>query len=247
MSRSAVLLLIRRWGLRGSLALAGVCTALAVYYLAGFLASPPSLRIFGIYYGFGQSAEVYGWGAVFAVLLGLWFRFLSGRMLLATGMGISAFVLNTAFSWTSGLFDQALVLIQGWFPQQLIAEYLSLVQFPVYREAILDYYYLAWLGLLIALSIAFFRSRAAARLIHTFELASLVLLPLPIEVYLFDRQEFTIRVMDAQVHTPLLWFTNADMLGALLGTLALLAFAEKRLLKGVDEGNGETPPIAGKI
>lgn len=224
--------LVRVWGWRAALGVAIGLAIVAVYYLTAFLEIPSPLRSLGDSQGLLGSAEIFMWYAAAAVLLGVWLRLLSARLVLGTGISLAALVLNVAFTWTSGVFDRVLQLIPTWFPKQFVAEYLFTIQFPFFRETALDFYYLAWLGLLFALSIAFFRPGLAARLVRSLELAALVLIPLPVEVYLFDRQEFTIRVMDAQVHTPLVWFTNADMLGSLAVSLMVLAFLDNKLLRG---------------
>ncbi len=78
---------------------------------------------------------------------------------------------------------------------------------------------------------AFFKSGIAKRIVSALELVAVALLALPIEVYLFDRREFNLHVMDAQVGTSVLWFSNADLLGALVIALSVLAVADRLVLK----------------
>jgi hypothetical protein len=165
-----------------------------------------------------------------ALLVSGWMRKLSARLALSTGIGVSLLVLNVAFAWTSGVLGYVLVVIPTWLPQGLIVDYLRFIQFPAVRST-LDLYYLAWLGLLFLLSMAFFKSGTLKRLAHSIELAALALLVLPIEVFLFDRNEFGIHVMDAQVGTSLRWFTNADLLATLGATLAVLAVVDGLALR----------------
>ena len=92
-------------------------------------------------------------------------RRFSTRLVLATGMAVSLLVLNVAFAWTSGVLGYVLVAVPSWLPQGVIVDYLALIQFPAVRSA-LDFYYLGWLGVLFLLSMAFFRSGIAKRLVH---------------------------------------------------------------------------------
>jgi len=235
---------IKKWGWRSSLLASLLLCAFAGYYIIRsiitphappvfyeyYVTTPQAFYAFGQYYGLEGKAVVFLWYALGAFLVGLWFRLLSIRLVLGTGIGFATLVLNVAFTWTSGLIDREIVLIPGWFPKQFVAEYLSSIQFPVNHYAALDEYYLAWLGILFAFSMAFFRRGLLPRLVHSLELASLILLPLPIEVYLFDRKQFTNKVMNAQTHTSLIWFTNADLLGSLLVILVVLAIVDRKLL-----------------
>ncbi len=54
---------------------------------------------------------------------------------------------------------------------------------------------------------------------------------LPVEVFLFDRHEFGLHVMDAQVGTSVLWFSNADLLAVLALALALLGLVHGFVLR----------------
>jgi hypothetical protein len=168
--------------------------------------------------------------AFFSLLVAVWFRKFGRRLLLASGMAAALLVLNVAFAWTSGVLGFVLGTLPTWLPQGLIVEYLSLVQFPAVRSA-LDFYYLGWLGALLLLSIAFFKSGKVKRLVRSFEFTLLTLLALPVEVYLFDGREFDLHVMDAQVGTSLGWFTNADLLAALIIALSVLALVDGLTLR----------------
>jgi hypothetical protein len=59
---------------------------------------------------------------------------------------------------------------------------------------------------------------------------SLSVLPLGLEIFVFDHAEFNLHVITSQVGTALVWFTNADLLYAstanLLVTLALNFLSE---------------------
>jgi hypothetical protein len=222
--------LVRKWGYRGALCSSFVCLAAAAYYYAEFLAAPPSYHIYGIYYGLRESGNLFAEYTTFSLLVAGWMRRFSRRLVLATGIAVTLLVLNVAFAWTSGVLGYVLTLIPNWLPQGVIIEYLSLIQFPAVRSA-LDFYYLGWLGALFALSMAFFKSGTGRRLVHSLEFAVVALLPLPLEVYLFDRREFSLHVMDAQIGTSLQWFSNADLLAALVVALSVLAAADGLVLE----------------
>ncbi len=221
---------VRKWGWRGALCASFLCFATAIFYYAEFLAAPSSLHIYGIYHGLRDIGTTFVEYAITALLVGGWMRRFSARLVLASGMAVALLVLNIAFAWTSGVLGYVLGALPSWLPQGVIVDYLRFIQFPAVRST-LDYYYVGWLGVLFLLSMAFFRSGVAKRLVRSLELAALALLALPTEVYLFDGREFDLHVMDAQVGTSLRWFTNADLLGALFVALSVLTIAETVVLK----------------
>jgi hypothetical protein len=221
---------LRKWGAMAGVFAAVVCFAIAGYYYASFLTAPLSQHIYGTYYGLRNTAELFSEYAIFSLAVAAWMNYFSARLVLASAIAVALLVLNVAFLWTSGVLSYLLPLIPKWFPQTVVIDYLAFVQFPTVRAA-LDYYYLGWLGVLFLLSMALFRSKFAAKLIHSLELVGLTLLALPVEVYLFDRREFDIRVTDAQLGTRLQWFTNADLLAMLVTAVAALALLDGLVLK----------------
>jgi hypothetical protein len=78
------------------------------------------------------------------------------------------------------------------------------------------------------ISIFLFRKRGiGVALLRAFEITSLTILPLGLEIFFFDRLEFNIHASDIQVLAGTAWFTNADVLyltSAILG-MALLVEA----------------------
>ncbi len=221
---------VRTWGWRGALCAGMGCLAVAVFYYTEFLAAPPSQHIYGIYYGLRDSGDLFAEYAFVSLLVAGWMRKFSTRLVLATGVAVALLVLNVAFAWTSGVLGYVLVLLPTWLPQGLLVDYLAIVQFPAVRST-LDFYYLAWLGGLFLLSIAFFKSGFAKRLVRSLEFVFLALLALPLEVYLFDRHEFGLHVLDAQVGTSIHWFTNADLLASLVVVISALAIVDGLVLK----------------
>jgi hypothetical protein len=221
---------VRKWGCRVAICASVGCLAAAAFYFTEFLAAPSSQHVYGVYYGLRDTATLFAEYAVVWLLVAGWMRGFGARLVLVTGLAVSLLVLNVAFAWTSGVLGYVLVVIPTWVPQGAIVDYLALVQFPAVRSA-LDIYYLGWLGALFLLSAAFFKSGVARRLVHALELTALVLLALPIEVYLFDRREFNLHVMDAQLGTSLLWFSNADLLASLTIALSMLAAADGLVLR----------------
>lgn len=216
--------------MRGALCASVACLAAASFYFTEFLAAPSSQHVYGVYYGLRESGTTFAGYALFWLLVSGWMRRFSSRLVLATGMAVSLLVLNVAFAWTSGVLGYVLGAVPTWLPQGVIVDYLALIQFPAVRST-LDFYYLGWLGVLFLLSMAFFKSGIAKRIVSALELVAVALLALPIEVYLFDRREFNLHVMDAQVGTSVLWFSNADLLGALVIALSVLAVADRLVLK----------------
>lgn len=220
---------VRTWGWRAFLCGSLFCLCVAAFYYAEFLTAPSSFHVYGIYYSLRENAELFVESAVLFMLIAAWMRSFSGRLVVATSMVLGLLVLNVAYAWTSGVFGYILVLLPRWIPQWMVGDYLSFVQFPAVRNT-LDFYYIVWLGVLFLLSMAFFRSGVARRLVHSLEFINLILIPLPIEVYLFDRREFTLHVVDAQIGTAWQWFTNADLLATLVIALSALAVLDRFVL-----------------
>jgi hypothetical protein len=221
---------VRKWGWRGALFASATCAAAAVYYYARFLAAPQSQHIYGEYLGLRSSGNSFVEYSMFWLLAGAWMRIFSVRVALATAMAVPVLVLNVAFAWSSGVLGYVLLLIPKWLPQFIFIDYLSLVQFPTTGRA-LDLYYLAWLAALFILSTAFFKSGLVGRLVRSLEFTTVVVMALPVEVFLFDRHEFGLHVMDAQVGTSLLWFSNADLLVVLAVALFALGLVHMLVLR----------------
>jgi hypothetical protein len=229
---------VRLWGWRAALCASLCCFAAASFYYVEFLFAPSSSHIYGVYYDLRGSADLFVEYAILAMLIAAWLRSFSERLLIVSAMAFALLVLNVAFAWTSGVLPYILVLLPRWLPQAPIIDYLGFVQFPTVRAA-LDFYYLGWALGLFVLSMAFFKSGLIRKLVHSLEFVLLILLALPIEVYLFDRREFNIRVTDAQLDTSLRWFTNADLLAVLVIGLSALVIADCFVLK-----NGTRPTSA---
>jgi hypothetical protein len=79
-------------------------------------------------------------------------------------------------------------------------------------------------------------------LLRAFEITSLTILPLGLEIFFFDRFEFNIHASDIQVLTGMAWFTNADVLylsSAILG-IALLVEVRRYAHRTRDNGRGQS-------
>lgn len=64
-----------------------------------------------------------------------------------------------------------------------------------------------------AVSLFLFQRRGIrVAVLRAFEITSLTILPLGLEIFFFDRFEFDIHASDIQVLTGVAWFTNADVL-----------------------------------
>ena len=80
----------------------------------------------------------------------------------------------------------------------------------------------------------FRRSGIGVALLRGFEITSLTILPLGIEIFFFDRLQFNIHASDIQVLAGMAWFTSADVLfltSAVLGMALLvdmIRYAKRR-------------------
>jgi hypothetical protein len=71
----------------------------------------------------------------------------------------------------------------------------------------------------------FQKSGIGVALLRAFEITSLTILPLGLEIFFFDRFQFNTHASDIQVVAGLAWFTNADVLlfsSAILGIILLV-------------------------
>jgi len=78
-------------------------------------------------------------------------------------------------------------------------------------------------------------------LLRAFEITSLTVLPLGLEIFLFDRFEFNVHASDIQALTGTAWFTNADVLylsSAILG-IALSVEAMRYVNRKSDNGRDQ--------
>jgi len=223
------LLIIRSLGSRASCWAAVALVAASVFYFTRSASTPPPDRIYGSYHALQSTAELFAGYAILAAIAALWMRYLSRKLVVATATVFPLIVLNTAFLWTSGVLGYVLLLVPTWVPQGPIVAWLSLIQFPTVRAA-LDYYYAGWLGVLFLLVLSLMTSAWPRRIIRSLEVIVLAVLPLPVEVFLFDRREFFIHVVDAQIRTPFQWFTNFDLLASMLAALLGLIAMERLIL-----------------
>jgi len=77
------------------------------------------------------------------------------------------------------------------------------------------------------ISLFHFRRRGlGVSLLRAFEITSSAVLPLGVEIYLYDRGQFNIHASDIQVKLHFAWFTNADVLYASLGILGICLLIE---------------------
>jgi hypothetical protein len=86
----------------------------------------------------------------------------------------------------------------------------------------------------------FQKSGIRVALLRAFEITSLTILPLGLEIFFFDRFEFNIHASDIQVLAGMAWFTNADVLilsCAILG-IALLVEAMRYANRKSDDWRG---------
>ncbi len=74
--------------------------------------------------------------------------------------------------------------------------------------------------------ILFWRSGYLVAALHAVEIMFAAILPLGLEIYLYDRGQFNIHASDLQVKVGLAWFTNADILYLSSGVLAITFMIE---------------------
>jgi hypothetical protein len=97
------------------------------------------------------------------------------------------------------------------------------------------------LGVFVISLILFQRSGMGVALLRAFEITSLTILPLGLEIFFFDRPQFNIHASDIQVLAGLSWFTNADVLylfSVILGTTLLVELLRRANRKS-DRGRGQ--------
>lgn len=77
------------------------------------------------------------------------------------------------------------------------------------------------------ISVLLFRRKGIGiALLRAFEITSLAILPLGLEIFFFDGFEFNVHASDIQVLAGLGWFTNADVLILSSAVLGMAAFVE---------------------
>jgi hypothetical protein len=72
----------------------------------------------------------------------------------------------------------------------------------------------------------FVRKGIGTSILRAFEITSAAILPLGLEIYLFDYGQFNIHASDIQVLVGFAWFTNADVLVVTTGILVAAFFIE---------------------
>jgi hypothetical protein len=86
----------------------------------------------------------------------------------------------------------------------------------------------------------FQKSGMGVALLRAFEITSLTILPLGLEIFFFDRFEFNIHASDIQVLAGMAWFTNADVLFLCSAILGIALSVEVIRYK---KGKATTGPI----
>jgi hypothetical protein len=72
----------------------------------------------------------------------------------------------------------------------------------------------------------FQKSGIGVSVLRAFEITSLTILPLGLEIFFFDRHAFDIHASDIQVQAGMAWFTNADVLLLSSTILGVTVFVE---------------------
>lgn len=82
------------------------------------------------------------------------------------------------------------------------------------------------LAIFVISSLLFIRKGKGLSILRAFEITSAAILPLGLEIYLFDYGQFNIHASDIQVLLGFAWFTNADVLYVATGILVTTLFIE---------------------
>ena len=95
----------------------------------------------------------------------------------------------------------------------------------------------------------FQKSGIGVALLRAFEITSLTILPLGLEIFFFDRFQFNMHASDIQVLAGMAWFTNADVLylsSAILGITLLvevMRYANRKSDHGRDQSSDRFPAL----
>lgn len=95
----------------------------------------------------------------------------------------------------------------------------------------------------------FQKSGIRVALLRAFEITSLAILPLGLEIFFFDRSQFNTHASDIQTLEGLAWFTNADVLyltSAILGMTLLVEavrYTNRRSDHGRDQSRDRFPAL----
>ena len=158
------------------------------------------------------------------------------RYALIVLLAVSVAIINLYFVWTSHVlsgypsvrasisnfaaYQMNLIGARSWFPG---------TQGTAIREFI-DYEVVGLTLTTLASSFLLFYKRGVKKAaLRMLEIGSLSVIPLGIEIYIFDYREFYIHASIAQVKAGFLpWFTNADLLFLAMGTLSVAVAIELR-------------------
>jgi hypothetical protein len=155
------------------------------------------------------------------------------------------FAINLLFMWTSHVLSDFV----PWFNYQFLS-IMSSVSVPLHVDG-QSFADVIALGLTILISVSIYRRfenrGTGTALLRVVQLTSLSLMPLGLEILLFDRSEFNLHVSHLQQDSGLfVWFTNADLLLVLLimvsvSSAALFLFQRTSVRSESMERSGKSP------
>jgi len=107
-------------------------------------------------------------------------------------------------------------------------------QYMLEMKLFIDTEVIAFTLATFVISLVLFHKKGLSKaVLRAVEITFASILPLGIEIYLYDRSQFNIHASDIQVKWGLAWFTNADVLYLSSGVLAIAVFIEvMRVRKG---------------
>jgi hypothetical protein len=148
-----------------------------------------------------------------------------GRLILKAVLAAALVLLNVYFAVTSNLLGDVLPSsVTGFI---ITITFLDAVRFAGHLH-VLAYYVIdleALILLIGALACVFLLTRSAGiilAVLRTLQALSMVMIVLPIEIYLFNSQEFTVYFTSFQALAGFLpWFSNEDLLVVCAGSLVV--------------------------
>jgi hypothetical protein len=169
------------------------------------------------------------------------------RLVLAVLIALLILQLNIYFAWTSHVGEPTIhstTPVRSWLVNQVnsvtkfqlsipgVSPYFASLAhrshhfgsttFGIEQRYFIDYEVVAFTVLIFMLSLVLFMNKGKlVPILRALEITSAAVLPLGIEIYLFDYGEFNIHASVMQVKAGIAWFTNADLLYLSASILAL--------------------------
>jgi hypothetical protein len=162
----------------------------------------------------------------------------AARLALVLALAVSVVIVNLYFVWTSHVLS-GYQYVRSYISGFAAAQMNLINAWPWFTGAgtkgtmvreFIDYEVVAFSLVIAASSFLLFVHRGLKKAtLRMLEIGSLSVLPLGVEIYIFDYGEFWIHASIAQVKAGFIpWFTNADLLFLSAGILSVTAIIELR-------------------